>query len=120
MGLRLRFRLAAHKLINFGFELVSDALDRFFSPLVPETSEEVPERKMFTHLKGEKLTEYECASFYKDVCPDCLGMIVEGPSGGGSQNYYCTESDCGSKFNDSLDIERISDASPLSLSREGG
>lgn len=68
-----------------------------------------------THIDGETLTEDEVNLIYSSQrCPDCRrGLLLEGPSGGGSQNYFCDDTDCGSRFNNCLDWwDRISDASP--------
>jgi hypothetical protein len=62
--------------------------------------------------KYPKLTDDEVKTLNRDRCADCSSLLVDGPSGGGSQNYYCSQSRCGSKFNVSLSWERISAPSP--------
>lgn len=71
---------------------------------------------------GDNLTKYEKSFLERDPdhCPDCqVGTLVEGPHGGMSVNYYCSnDTSCGSKFNLSFFNEklflaqRISDRSP--------
>lgn len=63
----------------------------------------------------ERLTDDELALVYETShCPDCnVGELLEGPSGGLSINRYCTNTDCGSRFNDDMfGWERISAARP--------
>jgi len=47
-------------------------------------------------------------------CPDCQRPLFEGPHGGLSVNWRCSNPKCGSGFNDMgpFGVERISDASP--------
>ena len=57
-----------------------------------------------------KLTEDEVAWMRVNYtcCPDCGYMLLEGPCGGGSQNWACSNPNCGSKFNNGgFFIERI-------------
>ena len=63
------------------------------------------------------LTEADVAKLNDSQCPDCDGLIYEGPCGGGSINYVCGNERCGSRFNMALSWERISEISPL---REDG
>lgn len=70
---------------------------------------------------GEKLTAYERRFIEERMqCPDCeIGDLMEGPHGGMAVNCYCSNKDCGSKFNltflDSktlLFADRISESQP--------
>lgn len=73
----------------------------------------------------EKLSQTELDEFNlwgHDVCPDCRGEMLPGPTGGPSQNFLCGL--CGSEFN--LTIinnavvygERISDCGPREVPHE--
>lgn len=60
-----------------------------------------------------KLSKAEVTLLNRMRCPDCRTGLIDGPSGGGSQNYYCgNPKNCGSKFNVSLSWERISAPAP--------
>lgn len=76
-----------------------------------------------TTKDGEKLDEEEVKKFYPSklsstnqlTCPDCESVLFEGPHGGLSINYYCSnELSCGSRFNEMgpFGIQRISNKSP--------
>lgn len=48
----------------------------------------------------EELTTIEEQALSLGFCPDCGGReFYEGPSGGASQNWYCANDNCGSRFN---------------------
>jgi hypothetical protein len=64
------------------------------------------------------LTEKEVAALNRGHCADCSSSLVEGPSGGGSINYYCSQRGCGSKFNLAVSWERISEPSPNERSND--
>jgi hypothetical protein len=71
-----------------------------------------------TNRIWEALDDAEIAFFQSGKCPDCGSALLEGPSGGGSQNYSCSNATavpCGSRFNHMgpFGVERISDARPL-------
>lgn len=69
---------------------------------------------------GEKLTSREIDRLRSQlpnriICPDCMmDSLVVGPSGGGSTNIYCNNSNCLSRFNDTgpFGWQRISDRMP--------
>ena len=68
----------------------------------------------------EDLTEFERNLIIQSGgrCCDCGSEYYEGPSGGMSTNYYCSNADCGSRVNltpycgQLIFAERISDRSP--------
>lgn len=62
----------------------------------------------------EHLSDEEAAIFNAGACPDCGTNLLQGPSGGGSQNFYCAGRECGSGFNEMgpFGIDRITNASP--------
>jgi hypothetical protein len=65
--------------------------------------------------REENLTPEKTDVFRTGYCPDCGTRLLEGPSGGGSINYYCgNESTCGSRFNDTgpFGVERLTSPSP--------
>lgn len=67
----------------------------------------------------ESLTESECKKIFKSFkCPDCGGVLKEGPTGGMSMNVCCSR--CFSEFNITIWGgfclgERISDAGPREI-----
>ncbi len=66
-----------------------------------------------------KLSEDEILDLNRERCPDCKAKLIDEPSGGGSQNYYCSQPRfCGSKFNMSLSWERISEPAPNDPQKE--
>lgn len=63
-------------------------------------------------MKHSNLTEKETAALNRGRCCDCSSLLVDGPCGSGSMNYYCSQKGCGSRFNMSMEWERISEPSP--------
>lgn len=60
-----------------------------------------------------KLSESETAILVGGRCPDCNNPLLKGPEGGGSMNFLCgAHATCGSKYNFSLEWERISEPNP--------
>lgn len=74
---------------------------RFWGKVKPLTDEEY----IFKHIKR------------RGTCPDCTdGRLIEGPSAGGSTNYYCEK--CPSRFNIMIDGTGLhSDFEILSVDR---
>ena len=64
--------------------------------------------------KYEKCSDEEHKSVAAHTCPDCKEPLIEGPHGGLSINYWCSNPQCGSGFNEMgpFGSQRISDASP--------
>jgi hypothetical protein len=58
------------------------------------------------------LTEEDIKRLNRHRCADCSAQLTEGPHGGGSINYHCSQGRCGSRFNLSIGWERISEPSP--------
>lgn len=68
-----------------------------------------------TVRSGESLNSTEVAAIFRNTCPDCgVGPLYAGPEAGMSQNIYCNDADCGSRFNVCMPfgVDRISNASP--------
>lgn len=67
-----------------------------------------------TTRERERCTMEEESLIRDGNCPDCAGDLVEGPHGGLSVNWYCSNKYCGSRFNVAgpLLVERITDARP--------
>jgi hypothetical protein len=68
-----------------------------------------------TTKSGQPLSRGEETLFRtRAACPDCLEPVCEGPHGGLSINYICSNASCGSRFNDTgpFGVDRITDASP--------
>lgn len=68
-------------------------------------------------MKYPALTQIETVALNRHRCPDCSAALADGPCGGGSINYLCTQRGCGSKFNLAVSWERISEPSPNERSR---
>jgi len=67
-----------------------------------------------TTRKYHKCSDEEHKSVAAHTCPDCKEPLVEGPHGGLSINYACSNPLCGSEFNEMgpFGSHRISDAQP--------
>lgn len=66
-----------------------------------------------THCDGEQLTVWEEHWIIdNNMCPDCTGRLLEGPSGGFGLAVNIKCEDCGAKFNFAppFKTERISDS----------
>lgn len=58
-------------------------------------------------------TPEETAVVRGRMCPDCGGLLREGPHGNCCVDWLCVNQACGSRFNATdADVMRISDASP--------
>lgn len=67
----------------------------------------------------ESFLPWETTFVVQSICPDCRhAPLLEGPSAGISTNLYCSNKECGSRFNvaqfgSMVMGERISSPSPL-------
>ena len=73
-------------------------------------------REERSFLDGARLTCFEQRLFHDGPkCPDCgVKNLLAGPCGGLSQNVYCGNEECGSRFNEMgvFGIDRITNAQP--------